>query len=333
MKFISSTHYDDIVTERAIVKLCGYPLCHEEKGEEIKQQFKISTKNNRVYDLTERKNYCSQKCMKHSSFLKEQISQTPLWLRNQDEKSVIFYDERKKTEDRTECSGQDHIDTSHIKKPSKSKREKQMKKINDVKIDLWALSSEALQEWFTLESAAMLRGELPKDDRVAEPKAPIDEETNETIKKIEAFYKGSTELFSMKDLTIQEKPVEDSRTPVVPIVDKVSQITLQRRILMESIERGFSSIGNILPVSWANVKPELKRLVSTFKLTSSNIVIKQKAWPLVSVCLLHLLLCNTSSPLGDSTEIHDFAENFVSELGVDPQELESLRSKLMKGTS
>ena len=94
MKFISSGHYDDIVTERSIEKLCGYPLCSEQKGEEIKQQFKIDTKTNRVYDLSDRKNFCCHKCLKHSMFLREQISQTPLWLRNGDEKPVTFYEER-----------------------------------------------------------------------------------------------------------------------------------------------------------------------------------------------------------------------------------------------
>ena len=30
---INQTHYQDIVEERAITNLCGYPLCKEEIGE------------------------------------------------------------------------------------------------------------------------------------------------------------------------------------------------------------------------------------------------------------------------------------------------------------
>ena len=59
MKFITAAHYEDIVIERAIIDLCGYPLCSEAKGENIKQKFKINTKTNKVYDMTERKNFCS----------------------------------------------------------------------------------------------------------------------------------------------------------------------------------------------------------------------------------------------------------------------------------
>ena len=34
-----------------------------------------------VYDITERKNFCSNSCFKRSNFLKSQVSTSPLWLR------------------------------------------------------------------------------------------------------------------------------------------------------------------------------------------------------------------------------------------------------------
>ena len=34
-----------------------------------------------VYDITERKNFCSNYCFKRSNFLKAQVSTSPLWLR------------------------------------------------------------------------------------------------------------------------------------------------------------------------------------------------------------------------------------------------------------
>ena len=34
-----------------------------------------------VYDITERKNFCSDSCFKRSNFLKAQVSTSPLWLR------------------------------------------------------------------------------------------------------------------------------------------------------------------------------------------------------------------------------------------------------------
>ncbi|KAH0515387.1 RNA polymerase II subunit B1 CTD phosphatase Rpap2 [Microtus ochrogaster] len=53
--FITPAHYSDVVDERAIIKLCGYPLCLKKLGAIPKQKYKISTKTNKVYDITERK--------------------------------------------------------------------------------------------------------------------------------------------------------------------------------------------------------------------------------------------------------------------------------------
>lgn len=50
-----------------------------------KQQYKISVAQNKVYDITERKSYCSSKCYKSSIFLKEQVLTSPLWVRKEDD--------------------------------------------------------------------------------------------------------------------------------------------------------------------------------------------------------------------------------------------------------
>ena len=336
MKFISSGHYDDIVTERSIEKLCGYPLCSEQKGEEIKQQFKIDTKTNRVYDLSDRKNFCCHKCLKHSMFLREQISQTPLWLRNGDEKPVTFYEERKMPAEKDqhiekETSANLSIVPVIPKKSAKCHRGNIQTSIEET--DLWALASEALQDWFTSKSIALIKGEVQDDEYSVEPsKIPskLNEETKETMTKVEAFYKGSTEL--MKDLTVKEKNVEEKTCfKFVPLVDKVSQITLQRRIMMENIERGFSAIVNFLPMSWPVVKPAIRELVYSFNLTSSNIVIKQKAWTLICICLLRLLQSCSWSPLSkENREFQDFTQHFLSELGINPNKLETLKNKILK---
>ncbi|MEJ1287096.1 RNA polymerase II associated protein 2 [Cricetulus griseus] len=53
--FITPAHYSDVVDERSIIKLCGYPLCQKKLGVIPKQKYRISTKTNKVYDITERK--------------------------------------------------------------------------------------------------------------------------------------------------------------------------------------------------------------------------------------------------------------------------------------
>ncbi|XP_075855953.1 putative RNA polymerase II subunit B1 CTD phosphatase RPAP2 [Microcebus murinus] len=83
-KFISPAHYRDVVDERSIVKLCGYPLCQKRLGIIPKQKYKISTKTNKVYDITERKSFCSNFCYQASKFFEAQIPKTPVWVRDEE---------------------------------------------------------------------------------------------------------------------------------------------------------------------------------------------------------------------------------------------------------
>uniref|UniRef100_A0A673TDA8 RNA polymerase II subunit B1 CTD phosphatase RPAP2 homolog n=1 Tax=Suricata suricatta TaxID=37032 RepID=A0A673TDA8_SURSU len=83
-KFITPAHYSDVVDERSIIKLCGYPLCQKKLGIVPKQKYKISTKTNKVYDITERKCFCSNFCYKASKFFEAQIPTTPVWVREEE---------------------------------------------------------------------------------------------------------------------------------------------------------------------------------------------------------------------------------------------------------
>lgn len=52
---ISQSHYADVVEERTIERLCGYPLCGCGLGHVTKQRYHISVQRREVLDLTERK--------------------------------------------------------------------------------------------------------------------------------------------------------------------------------------------------------------------------------------------------------------------------------------
>ncbi|XP_067677648.1 putative RNA polymerase II subunit B1 CTD phosphatase RPAP2 [Haliotis asinina] len=80
-QLISPSHYADVVEERSIAKDCGYPLCSNKLSRVPKQQYKICTKSNMVYDITERKKFCSNFCLKASQFFEKQISTSPVWSR------------------------------------------------------------------------------------------------------------------------------------------------------------------------------------------------------------------------------------------------------------
>ncbi|XP_016961652.1 putative RNA polymerase II subunit B1 CTD phosphatase RPAP2 homolog [Drosophila biarmipes] len=81
---INPPNYADIVDEREINKLCGYPLCSSTLENIPKQKYSISASKNKVYDLTERKKFCSGYCFKASEHIKSQVPTSPLWLRDRE---------------------------------------------------------------------------------------------------------------------------------------------------------------------------------------------------------------------------------------------------------
>ncbi|XP_078119566.1 putative RNA polymerase II subunit B1 CTD phosphatase rpap2 isoform X2 [Sander vitreus] len=80
-RFITPANYKDALEERSIAKLCSYPICSNQLGKIPTQKYRISTKTNKVYDITERKCFCSNFCYKASKEFELQIPNTPLWLR------------------------------------------------------------------------------------------------------------------------------------------------------------------------------------------------------------------------------------------------------------
>ncbi|XP_069497890.1 putative RNA polymerase II subunit B1 CTD phosphatase RPAP2 isoform X2 [Ambystoma mexicanum] len=88
-KYITPSHYKDTVDERFIIRLCGYPLCQNKLKNVPKQKYKISSKTNKVYDITERKCFCSDFCYRASKYFEAQIPKNPVWLRD-DERAPNF---------------------------------------------------------------------------------------------------------------------------------------------------------------------------------------------------------------------------------------------------
>ncbi|CAH2100419.1 unnamed protein product [Euphydryas editha] len=81
---INQTHFEDVIEERSISLLCGYPLCQRTLSEKDipKQKYRISMKTNKVYDITARKNFCSNICYKSAMHIKKQMLTSPLWFRD-----------------------------------------------------------------------------------------------------------------------------------------------------------------------------------------------------------------------------------------------------------
>ncbi|KAK4782118.1 hypothetical protein SAY86_016220 [Trapa natans] len=78
---MSRGDYEDVVTERTIEKLCGYPLCSKSLPTDRPHngRYRISLKEHKVFDLTETYKYCSSECLINSrvfagSLLEERCS-------------------------------------------------------------------------------------------------------------------------------------------------------------------------------------------------------------------------------------------------------------------
>ena len=88
--FLNQEFYKDAVEERSLTGLCGYPLCDNKKPTyNNKGKYHISLRDKKVYDLDERKFFCSNICFKASNFLKNQLETSPLWLRETEKVSKV----------------------------------------------------------------------------------------------------------------------------------------------------------------------------------------------------------------------------------------------------
>ncbi|KAA8545290.1 hypothetical protein F0562_020074 [Nyssa sinensis] len=65
---MSRSDYQDVVIERSITNMCGYPLCSNSLPSERprKGRYRISLKEHKVYDLHETHMYCSTNCVVNS---------------------------------------------------------------------------------------------------------------------------------------------------------------------------------------------------------------------------------------------------------------------------
>nr|XP_043637543.1 putative RNA polymerase II subunit B1 CTD phosphatase RPAP2 homolog [Erigeron canadensis] len=73
---LSKSDYNDVVTERSIAQMCGYPLCTNSLpclSPPKKGRYRISLKEHKVYDLLETRMYCSTQCIVDSRTYAESL--------------------------------------------------------------------------------------------------------------------------------------------------------------------------------------------------------------------------------------------------------------------
>ncbi|RXG67183.1 putative RNA polymerase II subunit B1 CTD phosphatase RPAP2 [Armadillidium vulgare] len=82
--YLTRDNFDDVAVERSLNWVCGYALCDQSLTD---QKFKNQTyiiRNNKVYDVTKRKNFCSNRCYQAFELVYHQVPTTPLYVRAED---------------------------------------------------------------------------------------------------------------------------------------------------------------------------------------------------------------------------------------------------------
>lgn len=132
---LSQQDYQDAVEERAILLLCGYPLCNKKITQMPKQKYHICMKTKKVYDITHRKQYCSNACYRASVFLKAQLWDGPLWLRDEAETSAkykIYREEEHRVQGVVKDGRGDEVDLGHKRVTKKETEEVPESKAEDI---------------------------------------------------------------------------------------------------------------------------------------------------------------------------------------------------------
>ena len=204
---ILPAHYDDIVEERSLEKKCGYPVCGQILGKVTEQKFHICLRSNTVVDLSERKKFCSQKCLERSNYLKDQIPTSPLWMRTREEsKPIKFKGEELDTPDAK--SDQENPSPKQHDKEAKPRPNRAPKKTSAQPGKSVDVVFGRLSEWWTDKSIAFVKGLPVKDASLPESEVEL----------VKAFYKGSLDVG--KEEVSMNMPQSGARTAREGIVNR-----------------------------------------------------------------------------------------------------------------
>eukprot|EP00112_Aurelia_sp_Birch-Aquarium-sp1_P006740 Seg1738.8 transcript_id=Seg1738.8/GoldUCD/mRNA.D3Y31 product="putative RNA polymerase II subunit B1 CTD phosphatase RPAP2" protein_id=Seg1738.8/GoldUCD/D3Y31 len=325
---IMPSHYADIVEERSIAKLCGYPLCSNKLAKVSRQNFHISVQRRKVYDITERKYFCSSKCYKASKYVESQIPASPLWLRA--ERSVddkIQHSgpaENNLLQDHGEPSAESeahHVSESRISTRAPSSKAESPKITSQTTssstttkgrtklIELPAMSIETkkdidadklcnlLEEWCTVDTYRLLqqkRNGAKVAEQLGKPNNADEEESaSPEIAKRNAAKKFLKDNYEWNSEIVSADDVNKrplvSKAFVSPLVDSRSQDSIRRRIVSQKLNHSLSEVFSDLSMSIVDFKLDLASLIKTFRFTSQNISLKHKEWKLIATALLHAL--------------------------------------------
>ena len=93
-----------------------------------------------------------------------------------------------------------------------------------------------------------------------------------------------------EDTTICESDdSEETVKPILPLIDRHAQGSLRRKIVNEQLDRVLPDILQLIGIPRQEIDQSLRKLVSSFEFSATNIVLRPQEWMLVSVILLKMI--------------------------------------------
>ena len=262
--------YQDSVEERSLTGVCGYPLCDNTRPNfEKKGKYHISLKDKKVYDLAERKLFCSNECFKASSFFKEQLETSPLWMQENVKSGQNIKLLDVKTEETNHRLKGDHLDISITEKievsegrricdeKSASENEnipKSKKRLNDkvmeTKTELTKdVVTKTMKEWFTIDTYRFLFGEENLKTRLRECGAS--EETwaasvgdQELEEQYQARFRELCRKLDILDMKEEEDGDAETERLPMPSYEMLKKHCKEENSKMEAFLAGKQSFSN-----------------------------------------------------------------------------------------
>ncbi|XP_054802034.1 putative RNA polymerase II subunit B1 CTD phosphatase RPAP2 homolog isoform X2 [Prosopis cineraria] len=161
---MSRSDYEDVVTERYITDICGYPLCSNplpsESDRPRKGRYHISLKEHKVYDLHETYKYCSSGCVVNSKSFAMSL---------QDKRCSVL--DPKKLNDIFRLLGNVDVDVGPDKKVGKPEelglsgliiQEKTETSTGDVPLEQWIGPSNAIEGYVPKQRDSDFKGSSRK---------------------------------------------------------------------------------------------------------------------------------------------------------------------------
>ena len=315
-----------------------------------------------MFDLTDRKQFCSDKCCAYSRGLKDQLSTEPVWLLTanchagveiitlpgmKDVGEEECVPENIKVSEKFISSETNKQPVSVLETVVQTKSSPKSKDVNIVvdfssltlsddeveEAALPTLSSlghirQTLIEWRTDASTAFFTNANQVDD----PSDDLEDYLLDDDLKIDLSQRITKGIPSISDLDpdlvqIRESNVTE-RCTNLPRLDSVNQSSQRQNIVLNKLRSAFNKLLTPVPLSYGDISHSLLTLISKLHLSAHNLMFSEKQWGVIACVILKGLFvgCDGSvvKTFCDLERVEHFIELCLELLGVGVTEFKEL---------